>query len=164
MLQGKVCFIPYLPFIIHRFVICVAVATKKKMTWSTVCVHFLGWSIFILCIMWNVCHCYSLSVLWQTTASECFFFKKCLKCYAFSRRLLTELESFKPTAEVKGKASEASKDHILYELYYRPEQAQFTKSAKASFCTFLKAFTCKFKEILKSIILGFKTWCESFLL
>ncbi|GFO25545.1 dynactin subunit 2 [Plakobranchus ocellatus] len=51
---------------------------------------------------------------------------------ALKKRLLTEVENFKPsTGEGKAKTqSSGGKDHVLYELYYRPEQAQFTKNAK----------------------------------
>lgn len=67
----------------------------------------------------------------------CFFHSYGLVCFPFSRRLLTELDSFKPVLETKGKAKEAAghdaKDHVLYELYHRPEHAQFSKNAKVSF-------------------------------
>ncbi|KAK7009100.1 Dynactin subunit 2 [Biomphalaria glabrata] len=46
------------------------------------------------------------------------------------KRLLTQLESFKPSADGKGKDETAPKDCVLYELYYRPEQTQFSKNAK----------------------------------
>uniref|UniRef100_A0A0B7ADH2 Dynactin subunit 2 n=1 Tax=Arion vulgaris TaxID=1028688 RepID=A0A0B7ADH2_9EUPU len=52
---------------------------------------------------------------------------------ALRKRLLTQLESFKPSTEEKGKGKEAKGDaagHVLYELYYRPEQAQFSKNAR----------------------------------
>ncbi|RUS80845.1 hypothetical protein EGW08_011400 [Elysia chlorotica] len=53
---------------------------------------------------------------------------------ALKKRLLTELENFKPGgAAADGKSKSAGdKDHVLYELYYRPEQAQFTKNAKVA--------------------------------
>ncbi|GFR98113.1 dynactin subunit 2 [Elysia marginata] len=54
---------------------------------------------------------------------------------ALKKRLLTELENFKPGAAAEEKAkgqSSGGKDHVLYELYYRPEQAQFTKNAKVA--------------------------------
>ncbi|KAK3789378.1 hypothetical protein RRG08_001765 [Elysia crispata] len=54
---------------------------------------------------------------------------------ALKKRLLTELESFKPGSTADGKSktpSSGAKDHVLYELYYRPEQAQFTKNAKVA--------------------------------
>ncbi|BFY97043.1 hypothetical protein BsWGS_00083 [Bradybaena similaris] len=52
------------------------------------------------------------------------------------KRLLTELDSFKPGLESKDKAKEAAghdaKGHVLYELYHRPEHAQFSKNAKVA--------------------------------
>ena len=52
------------------------------------------------------------------------------------RRLLTELDSYKPQ-EQKGKspgkpAKGTGNDCVTYELYYRPEQAQFSKNARVS--------------------------------
>ncbi|CAG5135090.1 unnamed protein product, partial [Candidula unifasciata] len=51
------------------------------------------------------------------------------------RRLLTELDSLKPVLE-KGKSKEDAgrdaKSHVLYELYHRPEHAQFSKNAKVA--------------------------------
>ncbi|CAL1536482.1 unnamed protein product [Lymnaea stagnalis] len=53
---------------------------------------------------------------------------------ALKKRLLTQIESFKPGSDVKGKEKEPvgskDKDCVLYELYYRPEQSQFSKNAK----------------------------------
>ncbi|XP_059171561.1 dynactin subunit 2-like [Physella acuta] len=53
---------------------------------------------------------------------------------ALKKRLLTQLESFQPGTQGKGKEKGAGeskdKDYILYELYYRPEQSQFSKNAK----------------------------------
>jgi len=49
---------------------------------------------------------------------------------ALSQRLMTQLDSFNaPESKGKGKAA-AGGDHVLYELYYRPEQAQFKKNAR----------------------------------
>lgn len=49
---------------------------------------------------------------------------------ALQKRLMTQLQSYKPTD--KSKKSEDGKDGdcVMYELYHRPEQAQFTKNAK----------------------------------
>ncbi|XP_060578702.1 dynactin subunit 2-like [Ruditapes philippinarum] len=52
---------------------------------------------------------------------------------ALQKRLLTQLESFKPSqkpASKAGKESGAGEDHVTYELFYRPEQAQFSRNAK----------------------------------
>ncbi|CAG5116298.1 unnamed protein product [Candidula unifasciata] len=52
---------------------------------------------------------------------------------ALQKRLLTQLESFQPPPEEKRKGKEAKEDamdHILYQLHYRPEQAQFRKNAR----------------------------------
>lgn len=52
---------------------------------------------------------------------------------ALRQRLLTQLESFNTVGSdqsgQKG-ASTSDKDHLLYELYYKPEEAQFSKNAK----------------------------------
>ncbi|KAK3588148.1 hypothetical protein CHS0354_012206 [Potamilus streckersoni] len=50
---------------------------------------------------------------------------------ALHKRLMTQLESFKPSPKSKASATEESpSDHVTYELYYKPEQAQFSKNAK----------------------------------
>lgn len=51
------------------------------------------------------------------------------------RRLLTQLESFKPgqKSTPAGKEAGAAGDHVKYELFYRPEQAQFSRNAKVCF-------------------------------
>ncbi|XP_052248024.1 dynactin subunit 2-like isoform X1 [Dreissena polymorpha] len=51
---------------------------------------------------------------------------------ALQKRLLTQLESFKPGQKTKGGAKEGvtSGDHVTYELFYRPEQAHFSRNAK----------------------------------
>ena len=49
------------------------------------------------------------------------------------RRLLTQLESFKPgqkKASTPQSKDPAPCDSVRYELFYRPEQAQFSKNAK----------------------------------
>ena len=51
------------------------------------------------------------------------------------RRLLTQLESFKPgpkKATTPQSKDSAPGDSVRYELFYRPEQAQFSKNAKVS--------------------------------
>ncbi|WAQ95098.1 DCTN2-like protein [Mya arenaria] len=52
---------------------------------------------------------------------------------ALQKRLLTQLESFKPDTKQKAPGKEvvaSSGDHVTYELFYRPEQAQFSRNAK----------------------------------
>lgn len=51
------------------------------------------------------------------------------------RRLLTQLESFKPgqKATAGGKDAPSGGDHVKYELFYRPEQAQFSRNAKVNY-------------------------------
>ncbi|KAL4222412.1 Dynactin subunit 2 [Mactra antiquata] len=52
---------------------------------------------------------------------------------ALQKRLLTQLESFKPSQKPSSKGNKeggASDDHVTYELFYRPEQAQFSRNAK----------------------------------
>ncbi|KAH9488513.1 Dynactin subunit 2 [Bulinus truncatus] len=50
---------------------------------------------------------------------------------ALKKRLLTQLESIKPSTEAKKKdEAGGSKDSVVYELYYRPEQTHFSKNAK----------------------------------
>ncbi|CAI9741732.1 Hypothetical predicted protein [Octopus vulgaris] len=59
---------------------------------------------------------------------------------ALRKRLLTQLETYSPASKsatpskgskTSDKASEGkASDHVTYELYYRPEQAQFSKNAK----------------------------------
>jgi len=48
---------------------------------------------------------------------------------------LTQLESFKPGQKgaPAGKDGGAAGDHVKYELFYRPEQAQFSRNAKVGF-------------------------------
>ncbi|XP_052833109.1 dynactin subunit 2-A [Octopus bimaculoides] len=64
---------------------------------------------------------------------------------ALRKRLLTQLEAYSPASKpatatpskgskTSDKASEGkASDHVTYELYYRPEQAQFSKNAKFHF-------------------------------
>ncbi|CAE1317956.1 DCTN2 [Acanthosepion pharaonis] len=56
---------------------------------------------------------------------------------ALRKRLLTQLETYTPATTAPAKSESApqptsaqAKDHVTYELYYRPEQAQFSKNAK----------------------------------
>jgi len=51
---------------------------------------------------------------------------------ALRQRLLQQLSSYSPAAGDKAGKGPATtdKDHITYELYYRPEQAQFSKNAR----------------------------------
>ncbi|XP_050418061.2 dynactin subunit 2 [Patella vulgata] len=53
---------------------------------------------------------------------------------ALRQRLITQLESYKTTTgaagDKGGDKSPATGDHVSYSLYYRPEQAQFSKNAR----------------------------------
>lgn len=54
---------------------------------------------------------------------------------ALQKRLLTQLESFKPVqkkASTPQSKDSAPSDSVRYELFYRPEQAQFSKNAKVA--------------------------------
>lgn len=54
---------------------------------------------------------------------------------ALQKRLLTQLESFKPgqkKASTPQSQEPVSSDTVRYELFYRPEQAQFSKNAKVA--------------------------------
>ena len=58
-----------------------------------------------------------------------------INLFVSCRRLMTQLESFKPSQ--KKPSTPQSKDatpsdSVRYELFYRPEQAQFSKNAKVS--------------------------------
>ncbi|XP_041367213.1 dynactin subunit 2-like isoform X2 [Gigantopelta aegis] len=48
---------------------------------------------------------------------------------AIKKRLLTQLDAYKPSQGEKTKPP-GKGDHVLYELYYKPEQAQFSKNAR----------------------------------
>ena len=53
--------------------------------------------------------------------------------HIYFRRLLTQLETFKPGQKSSTPSKDSSKqsgDHVTYELFYRPEQAQFSRNAK----------------------------------
>lgn len=72
--------------------------------------------------------------MWKVVALFSREVKTLLIC--LHRRLLTQLESFQPPPEEKGKEAKGdATDHILYQLYYRPEQAQFSKNSRVSFYT-----------------------------
>ena len=67
------------------------------------------------------------------------------------RRLLTQLNSFKPQSDKPSSApassastvaSTGSADHVTYQLYYRPEQAKFSNNAKV--CRFRITRLCTF--------------------
>lgn len=65
--------------------------------------------------------------------------------FVFVRRLLTQLETYTPATTAPAKSGSApqpapaqAKDHVTYELYYRPEQAQFSKNAKVNLTIFVK--------------------------
>nr|AUG84426.1 dynamitin [Platynereis dumerilii] len=52
---------------------------------------------------------------------------------ALHKRLLTELDSYKPTeAQAKSEKDAPSGNQVTYQLYYRPEQAKFTSNARAA--------------------------------
>ena len=56
------------------------------------------------------------------------------------RRLLTQLESFKPgqkKVSTPQSKDSAPSDSVRYELFYRPEQAQFSKNAKVGVVVFV---------------------------
>lgn len=54
------------------------------------------------------------------------------------RRLLQQLNAYAPGAQSKEKSAKTAStpgseaDYVTYELYYRPEQAQFSKNARVS--------------------------------
>ena len=57
-----------------------------------------------------------------------------MSCFE-TRRLLTELDSYKPEAGKPGdKAAKpgggGDTNHVTYQLYYRPEQAKFSHNAR----------------------------------
>lgn len=54
--------------------------------------------------------------------------------FSLDRRLLTELAAYKP---MEGKAPAGAKTDsscVTYELFYRPEQAQFSRNARVIAC------------------------------
>lgn len=61
---------------------------------------------------------------------------------SLARRLLTELAAYKPT---EGKAPAGAKTNsscVTYELFYRPEQAQFSRNARVIACNPTKYLSC----------------------
>lgn len=49
---------------------------------------------------------------------------------ALQKRLMTQLQSYKPSDKAKKTPEDQTGDCVTYELFHRPEQAQFSKNAK----------------------------------
>ncbi|XP_052095711.1 dynactin subunit 2-like isoform X1 [Mytilus californianus] len=49
---------------------------------------------------------------------------------ALQKRLMTQLQSYKPVDKSKKTPDGKGEDCVMYELYHRPEQAQFSRNAK----------------------------------
>ncbi len=74
----------------------------------------------------------------ETVHLQCQFTKNLL---FLTRRLLTELDSYKPEASKPGdnvaKVGGGDASHITYQLYYRPEQAKFSHNARVYLFTYI---------------------------